>query len=381
MSENIKQHKSGILNRVRSVVVRAERCSEYRADNRSEHYKRSSYRLAFVASLAVVIIIGVTFAIRSMLLTPKQNKNVLNPITTFPQEIGNPQQAPLSSNRFILLAYTLEEHEDGSEELREIDLFEEADISHSYYDAQNGLFLVNVGLKGDGDNIKSIEFFVETGVFAIQLAGNSDIDVLKTQVDSGNRLTIGDNHFFFNIGNSLIIDSDARTDDILLFWGIYTENPGYLGVPCPEEINIHTKANFYDGTSAEQTVTIHYAAPNVTVIANMYNEDELKRMNDEYEYYMNIPLDECRLMPETEDSLTVKLANIGYDELYYEFDIGYGNQGVLVQVEHLEFDESGVARSGLTSGRDGGMYIVVIKRETDGELTGMVYKLPPLSTR
>ena len=64
------------------------------------------------------------------------------------------------------------------------------------------------------------------------------------------------------------------------------------------------------------------------------------------------------------------------EELYYVFDFaGDGGHGVLVQEEYLEFDEHGMCR--ISSGRAPfGDYIVVITRDGDGDLMGMVFTYP-----
>ena len=73
-----------------------------------------------------------------------------------PQEIG-----------FILdMPVKMEQQADGSVELREVDLINQPHIWGGYIDSEN--IYLNVRLKCEGENIKSVDFFTEDAFFAKQ---------------------------------------------------------------------------------------------------------------------------------------------------------------------------------------------------------------------
>jgi hypothetical protein len=86
-----------------------------------------------------------------------------------------------------------------------------------------------------------------------------------------------------------------------------------------------------------------------------------------YDYCMNIPLEECELVPDS-----VKTVTDGYE---YQGEGWFIGGGVGGPAEYMEFDADGVFRSGIV-GDNGGTLIIVFKRGEDGTVTGMLYRAP-----
>ena len=284
------------------------------------------------------------------------------------------------SNSFMLLGYILAEQEDGSIGLREVDIIDQPDVWGGYYNGESGLFYISVGLRGEGENIENVQFSVDEGFFATQSIGELEQreGLLKLYVGSENRLVmVGED--FDNVGSSTILDTGDITDILLIFWGIWIEESRFHDVMSTiNKIDIHAKATFTDGMTAERSVTIDLSGMGVFTISP--SDSELEKMQREFnerrEYFTSIPLDELELIPESVSRLTAANAHLGYDELYFVYDIGYGEQAVLVQEEFIEFDEHDMFRQSFGSSPNGN-YIVVLSHDAEGEIIGMLYNAPP----
>lgn len=272
---------------------------------------------------------------------------------------------PQANNLFTITAYAVEQTEDGAAELREVDLANHYDDAWGgYWDGDN--FYVNVGLKCEGENIESVEFSTEDGFFAKQTIGElSARDGVPTMyvgtVDAHRIAVYGTD--FEKIGNTLTLDKDTLTDDLLLFWGKENVNLANDN-ERPQRIDIQAKVTFTDGQTQEQTVTIDlstglglFAGPAIAPSA-----EEIARQ----EYYRNVPLEECELIPESVETLNG----------VYEYAAGGASVRFVIVEDALAFDENGVYRSGFWGGDGDEILISVIRRGDDGVLTGMTYKAP-----
>jgi hypothetical protein len=93
------------------------------------------------------------------------------------------------------------------------------------------------------------------------------------------------------------------------------------------------------------------------------------------EFFENIPLDKCELIPES-----VKVFKDVYEFTVGERDNPYTPYAELTfyaeWVEFAKFDKDGIHRAGFVADDDREFYyMLVIKRDNNGTLTGMVYKV------
>ena len=285
--------------------------------------------------------------------------------------------SPQDTNNFSITAYAMKFLEDGLMGMSEVDIIDQPDILGGYYDRENGLFYISVGLRCDGENIKSVEFFVEDGFFAKQYYGDLKYEegVSMTYVGADHRLVMVGEDFEI-AGHSLVLGKDDMADNLLLFWGMETETPGLhpRDLNLPEKIDMLAKATFNDGATSTLPVTIDISKTGIYSYMRSEKEIEVRKEKlARIDYYRNLPLVELELMSESVKPLTTPYSDIGNNELYYEYetDPKFG-AATLIQEENLEFDESGIARNAIIDGT----YVVVIKHDDDGELVGMLYKLP-----
>ena len=171
--------------------------------------------------------------------------------------LGGILLAPASNNVFTIKAYALEQLPDGSIGLCEVDLINQPDTWGGYFDGE--VFFISIGLKAEGDNIKSVEFSTTEGFFAKQDIGKlGSIDDMMPQIRIGNRLVMAGTDFDI-VGDTITIDKDTIDDDYLIFWG--TENADFYNPP--QSANILAKVKFDDGKTAEETVFVDLSGESV----------------------------------------------------------------------------------------------------------------------
>ncbi|NLT63777.1 MAG: hypothetical protein GXY01_04835 [Clostridiales bacterium] len=285
---------------------------------------------------------------------------------------------PQGDNIFAVKAYAMEVQEDGSVQLREVDI---ADTRPEYWgghiDGETNTMYVGLGLRCEGENIGSVEFSTDSGFFAEQYIGNladiSTIGVPTLYVGPDNQMVMfGED--FDDVGSTITLDAET-VDDYLLFWG--THYVGGLEYPSfPEEITIHVKVAFINGKTAEKDVTIDLSKTGVYAYAP--SEEQKAKNQKDYEAYkqllQSIPLDKCEVVSDSVQALT-------YGDTY-EYHMGdpLSTSYSPIMEEMMDtalFDENGIFRIGSNlpdDGSDG--YITVIERNGDGAFTGMVYKVP-----
>lgn len=305
-----------------------------KALSQEQHKKRPFFRSAFTLATTAVVVICLLFG--NMLLNPH------------------------GDNVFSVKAYAMEQNADGSIGLREVDVVDQPDVWGGYTDGK--VFFVSVGLKCEGENIKSVEFSTDEGFFAKQHIGdlkNSE-DVMTMYVGAESRIAVYGTDFE-TVGDKIILDKDTLTDDLLLFWG--TENNDLKDIP--QKIDIQAKATFNDGGTDERTVTIDLSGTGLIGGSVPMSEEQRKQLKEQDDYLKNIPLEQCELIPESVKTVT----NV------YEYEIGGSGVRFDIVENEMEFDEDGVFRGGWW-GSDEGWIITVIKRDGSGVLTGMSYKVP-----
>lgn len=288
---------------------------------------------------------------------------------------------PQGDNIFVVKAYAMEVQEDGSVELREMDIMDtRPEYWGGYIDGETTTMYVGLGLRCEGENIESVEFSTDDGFFAEQYIGN--LSEISTSGDPA--LYVGpDNQMvmfsedFDNVGSTITLDKE-KANDYLLFWGTnYVDNPEFpYYPPFPKEIYVHAKATFSNGKTAEKDFTIDLSGTGSSVYTP--SEEQKAKNQKDYEAYtellQSISLDKCEVVPDSVQTLT-------YGDTY-EYHLGDSRSTsrrpiTEESMEAAPFDENGVFRIGSSLPSDGGDgYIAMLERNGDGTFTGTVYKVP-----
>jgi len=275
--------------------------------------------------------------------------------------LGGLFSTPNDANIFSVKTYAFEEQDTGSIGLREIDLLDQPDVWCGVF--SDGNFYVSVGLRYEGKNIKSVDFSTMEGFFAKQYINLLDgEDVSKSYVGADNRLVMVGEDFDI-AGNRITLDDETQTDDLLLFWGVQATNMSEV----PKKIEIAATATFNDGKTQELTVSIDLTGVGAYGGTELFSE-KLKRLLDDkrLEYYRTLSIEQCELVPESVKTVT--------DVYEYKMD-DIGMELNFIIEDYWEFDENGIFRCGWWTGADWQVYIAVIKRDDNGVLTGMLYRV------
>lgn len=273
--------------------------------------------------------------------------------------LGRLFATPSETNIFSVKAYALEQQKEGGVGLREVDLLNQPDVWGGHFDGDN--FYVGVGLRYEGENIKSVDFITTKGFFAKQYINKlSDGEAIsKMYVGPDSRLVMYGEDFEI-AGDKITLDDETMTDDLLLFWGIEATNMSEV----PKKIEITAKATFNDGKTQELPVTIDLSGEGVFG-GVVLSEEESQEIDRQCEYYDNLSLEQCELVEESVKTVTD----------VYEYSTEDSTTWFPID-DQLEFDEDGFIRCELWTDSDGKVIISVIKRDSNGALTGMFYRVP-----
>ncbi|GHU49290.1 hypothetical protein FACS1894127_2160 [Clostridia bacterium] len=191
---------------------------------------------------------------------------------------------PQTDNVFSIKAYAMEQQTDGSVELREVDLINQDHIWSGYNDGEN--IYLNVRLKCEGENIKSVDFFTDEGFFAKQYIKMENGKIVTDNVPIS---YVGDSHTlvmygtdFEIVGSKLTLEKDVMTDDLLLFLG------SSINGRMPLTMTIRALATFNDGKTQEETLMIDF--PGELVIVNVVTRERFeaiqsgKEKKESYDY-------------------------------------------------------------------------------------------------
>ena len=279
--------------------------------------------------------------------------------------------APTPTNAFIVNAYAVEIADDGTIELKELtetDLLEQSNFWVGQFDGEN--FYLNIGLRYDGSNIKSVDFITEDGFFAKQYI--ESVEVID-HVEVGEKITKMVVTEFEIVGNRITLNDETMTDDLLLFWGTRAAEKSEV----PEHIEMKAIATFNNGQTQEVIIPIDLPSrTNITFgVTVPETEEEIQQADEEIQrsramraYYASLPLEQCELLAESVETVTD----------VYEVKVGNGTSWI-TDFDRLEFDENGIYRDGYYEifGHDGSeVYISVLKRDGNGVYTGMIYRVP-----
>ncbi|MDR2615301.1 MAG: hypothetical protein LBC28_01850 [Oscillospiraceae bacterium] len=320
---------------------------------------------------------------------------------------GNMLMNPTIGNAFVLKAYAMEQQQDGTIALREVDLLDGQTHYWSTY-SDGDVFYVSANLKCEGENIESVDFYAADGFFAKQyLKVENGVIIAEEGVPAIYRMAPGDTGYtitmygedFDIIGNAFTLKKDALTDDFLLFLGKTISD----WRERPSEMTVRAVATFSDGKTQEKTLTLNLDSTEAELVGTvkMPPEEVEKEMVEgirHEELVHSIPLEQCEVVPGSEVTL-----NYG-DTFEYSLDIASDGASTVtgyftITEESMNpandwslkrdgfpgmFDENGVARfgagllSGLTreeyDGSDG--YISVIVNNGNDTFAGKTYKVP-----
>ncbi|MCL2158405.1 MAG: hypothetical protein FWH48_03250 [Oscillospiraceae bacterium] len=315
--------------------------------------RRPAFATAVVAALIMCAIFG------NMLINPSTDTNI-----------------------FTLKAYAIQPQDDGSIELREVDLVGETYYWSTYSDGN--VFYANANLKCEGENIKSVEFFADNGFFFAKqylktengkvVSEDGVLASYRKLPDGGDYALVLYGEEFDVIGSHVTLDKDTMTDNFLLFLGTEIS----IGQEPPSQMAVRAIATFNDGKTKEETITLNMHPAGSAGIGKM-TDDELKKFQAEQEKYQEllrrIPLEQCEVM-------LGSIQTLAYGDIFeYSLDSSdvviyhpitkesidaAKNQGLL--------DESGIFRQSSNlpdDGSDG--YIAVIETDGDGTVVGKVY--------
>ena len=264
---------------------------------------------------------------------------------------------PDVGNTFTVQAYALEETADGRVVLRETDLYDQSAGTGGYYDGEN--LYISIGLKYDGNNIESVTFSTETGFLAAQHISDyekgSPSDVSKVYVGPEEKLVmIGES--FDILGPEVTFDG-AMDEDLLLFWGVESPDGDYI----PDSVELVATARFHNGETQTIPVSVPLKGEGVGpgVIAYAADEHEGTSYVTQIEYYASLPAEAWILLEDSVAPVTDRWYGYYWEEGHQDFMGEYDERTV--------FDETGDNISFYPG------FKVVIHRNDDGSLTGMVY--------
>ncbi|MDR1159641.1 MAG: hypothetical protein LBK69_03345 [Syntrophomonadaceae bacterium] len=181
--------------------------------------------------------------------------------------IGTMLLTPQADNAFFLKAYAMEQQSDGTIELREVDLLEQTSHWSSNFDGKE-LYL-NIDLKCEGENIKSVDFYTDDGFFAKQQLKIIDGKIIYEAgvpaigwTDAEGRSTVTMyGRDFEKIGSEFTLNENDITDDLLLFLGMELTTEDWDWVKhIPPQMAIRAVATFHDGKTQEETLTLDFSS-------------------------------------------------------------------------------------------------------------------------
>jgi hypothetical protein len=182
---------------------------------------------------------------------------------------ATPLAPQAGDNAFSLNAYAMEQQADGTMEMREVDLLGQTPHWSSSFDGKE-LYL-NINLKCEGENIRSVDFYTDDGFFAKQRLKMADGKiVLEAGVPAagwtdaeGRAIVTMYGRDFEKIGGKFTLSKDDMTDDLLLFLGmeLAAEDWGRdWARRIPRQMAIRAVATFNDGKTQEETLALDFSS-------------------------------------------------------------------------------------------------------------------------
>ena len=173
---------------------------------------------------------------------------------------GKTNRSLSGGNVFTLTAYAMENSKDGTVTRGDNSILDKdgeiGAIARYNEDSGTVTFLTQLYLYGE--NISSVRFIVNEGIFVYHIRSDLDEELLLQEkamnYKHGNQpWQIVPNDIFEQSGNSVLqIDEDALSGDIVLFWTLGPVNEDAF---FPQEVIVSAEATFNDGTTGKQVVS------------------------------------------------------------------------------------------------------------------------------
>lgn len=249
----------------------------------------------------------------------------------------------------------------------------------------DGALYISLWLRWEGQNVEDITLETASGRFARQYIpadlaamdsealANAQLQDRAFLVDVGvgehdlRLVSLGDD--FEDLGQRFTIAPEELTDQLRLFWamdipGLTTDSQDEL---LPDGFSLTATARFRDGQTQQVPIQAYLShIPSYTGIP--VGPEQLQKDEQEFEYYVNLPLDQCELVEDSVRTVTEPCES------------GKGTWYFVPSPE--DFDENGLYVDGYSLG--GGfvdtpaaeLYLTVYRLEDDGTVTGMLYRVP-----
>ena len=288
---------------------------------------------------------------------------------------GDINPAQTGDNVFTLKAYALDNGDNSTVEMSDNTVLDRASGAIGHFNEESGTASILVKLDWYGENIRSVMFIVNEGFFVYHVHSDQDEDLFMQEkaMKYGEPSQIVPYEIFERQGdNTILIDEETLAGEVLLFW---TLGPVTEDATFPQEIVISAKATFYDSTTGDQVLSFDSSKVYTTSLRSIVEFSKMK------EYYLNINLDKCEVVPESVMPTNGIYEFVVQDQPNHRLVITFP---VEIDADYIQqyqpFDEDGVFRFSFDDkyGNDFDRrgYLAVIVLKDDGGMTGMVYRTP-----
>jgi len=287
----------------------------------------------------------------------------------------NPLPAAQNNNSFRLLAYTFNMPGDDAT-VRTTDIIRDSRRNASgvcvlqgggYYAGWENIWYSMIGFLYEGENISKVEFSVDEGFLGRQGLDES----MSGRGEPGYPvILVFQAGIIEHLGSKVVFDEGFLSQDDILMWGIEaTEDLSSV----PWEVTIRAKAIFLDDTYAEQEVTL-----DILSAVMDYRQREIERL--EYmayqEFCYSLSLEDCELVSDSVRPVTNSFEYYYYDDDRGMRDVEYTSSDSFES--NLGDDDYFILACGPKYRNDDDRgFMVVIKRDDDGSMIGMIYRTPP----
>lgn len=314
--------------------------------------------------------------------------------------------AAQGGNSFSLRAYAMDYNEDGSVDLREVNLTQQEDLFIFFFDGTSVILHTTFAIKCEGSNIESVTFYGTGGSFAEHHLASPPDWVLDATIDKpaqwlrfdegGDSIVKDGVPVFENgapalsgfintgLGNELTLDSESLAKNVMLSWATDISDG-----QTPSETTIRAVATFTDGQTQEETLTLKH--PHSMRSVDVMQEDAERAQivsGKVWELIHSIPLEQCQVVEGTEMTLSsgetyfIRLGGISsYTFGQTQYDMlgmhgSFDERGMQILDSNLMADIGGGLDGSLDNYDGSDILISVIKKAADETYVFMVYQAP-----
>jgi hypothetical protein len=338
-------------------------------------------------------------------ITPAQHHNEAVSVPTVAGPSETVEHAPpdmqgtqaQSVNSLTFVAFLANQHDVGWVGENEFEYYM-ADLSPMFsalFCTERGLYIAPINFTIEGENITSFELSACVGNFAKLKQTVFDGFAPGTMRDFNELLMNPDSYEI--VGSEVTLDGSYTGYSVMMHW--IMENVALDSMP--KEVDFRVTASFSDYSTEDMVVTVRLpdvqstsewlseplyidqhreSFPLETFDGNMeYNEalrdisNALSNMKQQFEnrgqqieQLLSIPLEDCELIPESVKLFT-DVYRFDFVEHIFEWEL----------IRGFQISEGQYERVAIISDLDYGVgYITVVRRGSDNNLTGMVYRVP-----